>query len=151
MSDVIVVGGGITGLAAAYALAKRRRTVRLFEASERLGGLIRTEHVDGFTIEAGADSLLAQKPIALTLCAELGLTPRLMPMSPPHRAFVLRGGRLYPLPRPSALGIPLTWRALAGYSLLSWTARLRLAAEPLVPARRDGADESIASFFRRRF
>src|SRR6185436_9231614 len=54
-------------------------------------------------------------------------------------------------PRPSLLGIPQTWRALAGYSLLSPAARLRLAMEPLIPARRIGEDESIGSFFRRRF
>jgi len=149
--DVIVIGGGVTGLAAAHTLRRRGLSVLVFEASRRLGGLILTERVNGFTIEGGPDSLLAQKPAALQLCDEVGLTSDLILMSPPYRAFVLHGTRLYPLPRPSVLGIPLTWRALAGYDLLPWPARMRLAAEPLVAPRRDGRDESIASFFRRRF
>ena len=65
-------------------------------------------------------------------------------------AFVLRGGRLYPIPRPSVLGLPTTWRGVARYSLLPVPARLRLALEPLV-WKRKAADESVGSFFRRRF
>ena len=130
---VCVVGGGITGLAAAYELTARGIPCRLFEASERLGGLIRTDHVDGFTIDAGADSMLAQKTAALDLCGELGLSDALLTTERPRGAFVLRGGRLFPLPAPSVLGIPATWRQLAGYTLLPWPARLRVALEPLVP------------------
>ena len=70
---VLVVGGGITGLAAAYELAARGVPCRLLEATDRLGGLIRTERVDGFTIDLGAESMLALKPAALALCDELGL------------------------------------------------------------------------------
>ena len=70
---------------------------------------------------------------------------------PPGGAFVLRGRTLYRLPRPSLLGIPQTWRGLAGYALLSPAARVRLAIEPWIPARPDRRDESIGSFFRRRF
>src|SRR6185436_16720844 len=66
-------------------------------------------------------------------------------------AFVLRGRRLYRIPSPSLLGLPLTWRGLAGYALLSWPARLRVALEPRIPRRVSGDDESVASFFRRRF
>jgi protoporphyrinogen/coproporphyrinogen III oxidase len=147
---VIIIGGGITGLAAAFELAQRGVAFRLFEASERSGGLIRTEHADGFTIEAGPDSLLAQKPAGVTLCEELGLGPRLISTSPPRTAYVLKRGRLYPLPSPSALGLPWTWRGIASYTLLPASARARLALEPLVP-RGHVADESVAAFFRRRF
>lgn len=149
--DVLVVGAGITGLTAAYELRRRGLQTRVLEASPRAGGLIRTERVDGFTIEAGPDSVLTSKPAALELARELGLEPQIQAVRPPGGAFVLRGQTLYPLPRPSLLGIPQTWRALAGYALLPPAARARLALEPLVPARRSTEDESIGTFFRRRF
>lgn len=150
--SILIVGGGITGLAAAHELAARGVEFLLLEASDRLGGLIQTEKVDGFTIEAGPDSVLAQKPAALQLCDELGLGPRLMTSKIPRDAFVLSRGALHPLPSPSVLGLPLTWRGILQYDLLSPLARVRLAMEPLVRRRRiPEEDESVASFFARRF
>ena len=149
--DVVIIGAGITGLAAAYDVVRRGLRPVVLEASSRPGGLIFTEQIDGFTIDAGPDAMLAAKPAALELARALGLDAELQAVRPPGGAFVLRGHTLHPLPRPSVLGIPKTWRALAGYSLLSPAARARLALEPLVPARRDEGDESIGSFFRRRF
>jgi oxygen-dependent protoporphyrinogen oxidase len=148
--SVIIIGGGITGLAAAYELFSRGIPFELLEASPRIGGLIRTEQVDGFTIEAGPDSMLAQKPAALELCDALGLGPQLISTTPPRTAFVLKRGRLYRLPSPSVLGIPLTWRGIAGYDLLPRLARARLALEPII-ARGNQDDESVGAFFRRRF
>lgn len=150
---IAIVGGGITGLAAAYELATRGVPFRLFEASTRLGGLIQTEHRDGFVLEAGADSILVQKPAALELCVALGLGPRLITSTPPRTAFVLKRGQLHPLPTASVLGIPTTLRGIAGYRLLSPAARLRLAIEPLVPARKGESfdDEAVGGFYRRRF
>ena len=148
---IAIVGGGITGLAAAYELSLRRIPFQLFEASSRLGGLIQTEHVDGFTIEAGPDSILALKPAAIELCDALGLGPRLISTDAPRTAFVMKHGHLYPLPSPSVLGIPITWRGIIEYELLSPVARARLALEPLVPPRRGTGDESVGAFFRRRF
>lgn len=148
---IAIVGGGISGLSAAYELSKRRIPFTLFEGSPRLGGLVRTEHVAGFTIEAGADSMLAQKRAAVDLCSELGLEGRLISPNNPKTAFVLHRGTLHPLPAPAMLGIPATWRGLASYGLLPPSARARIALEPLVPVRRERGDESIASFFGRRF
>jgi oxygen-dependent protoporphyrinogen oxidase len=148
---IAIIGGGITGLAAAHELTRRGLPFTLFEASPRTGGLIRTEHIDGFTIEAGPDSILVQKPAALTLCEEVGLGDRLIATTPPRTAFVLKRGRLHALPSPSILGIPTTLSGVLRYDLLSWPARARLALEPLVPVRRDPSDESVASFFARRF
>lgn len=148
---IAIVGGGISGLSAAYELSIRKIPFTLFEASSRLGGLVRTEHLAGFTIEAGADSMLAQKRAALELCAELGLEPKLISPRDPRTAFVLHRGELHALPAPSMLGIPATWKGLATYSLLPPLARARIALEPLVPVPRDRSDESVASFFRRRF
>jgi oxygen-dependent protoporphyrinogen oxidase len=153
---IIIIGAGITGLAAAYELSARGVPFQVLEASPRAGGLIRTEHVDGFTVEAGPDSILAQKPAAIELCEALGLGPRLISTTPPRTAFVLKQGRLHPLPSPSILGIPTTWRGIAGYDLLSPMARLRLALEPVIPRRPQRKrltqdDESVGAFFRRRF
>lgn len=148
---VIIIGGGITGLAAAFELSLRQVPFLVLEASSRPGGLILTEHVDGLTIEAGPDSLLAQKPEGIRLCEELGLGPRLISTNPPRTSYVLHRGRLHALPSPSILGIPTTLAGIAGYDLLPVRARLRLALEPVVRASRGGADESVASFFRRRF
>jgi oxygen-dependent protoporphyrinogen oxidase len=147
----VVIGAGITGLAAAYELAQRGVPFTLLESSKRAGGLILTERVDGFTLDAGPDSMLVQKPAAVELCNELGLGPRLISTNPPRTAFVLKGRKLFPLPSPSILGIPTTWSGLLRYDLLTPGARARLALEPLVsrPTRAD--DESVASFFRRRF
>lgn len=147
---IAIVGGGISGLAAAYELALRRLPFVLFEGSPRLGGLVHTDRVGGFTIEAGADSMLAQKRAGIDLCHELGLGPRLQTMNEPRTASVLSGGVLHPLPSPAMLGIPATWRGLARYGLLPRAARLRVAMEPLVPPRAPD-DESVAAFFRRRF
>lgn len=147
---IAIVGGGISGLAAAYELSVRRVPFVLLEASSRLGGLIHTEHIDGYTIEAGADSMLAQKRIALDLCAELGLTPDLINTRRPRRAFVLHRGRLYPLPSPSVWGLPVTRMGLVGFRLLSPLGRARVAMEPFV-LRESRNDESIGGFFRRRF
>ena len=146
---VLVVGAGISGLAAAYELTKRGQRVRVREASSRAGGLIQTEHTDGFTIEAGPDSILNAKPAALDLIRELGLQDELMGVRQPG-AFVLKGHTLHALPQPSFLGIPLTPEALAAYDLLSPEGRARMAQEPTVPAGH-GHDESVGSFFRRRF
>jgi oxygen-dependent protoporphyrinogen oxidase len=150
--SVAVIGAGITGLAAAFELAERRVPFVVLEAATRAGGLILTAHVDGFTIEAGPDSLLAQKPAGIQLCEELGLGPKLISTTPPRVAFVLHASRLHAIPSPSVLGIPTRWRGIARYDLLPWPARARLAIEPLI--RRPASlppDESIGSFFRRRF
>ena len=147
---IAIVGGGISGLAAAFELSRRQRPFVLFEASARLGGLIQTVHDSGFTIEAGADSMLVQKRAALDLCDDLGLSPHLLTMREPRSAFVLHGGRLHPLPAGSLLGIPSTWSSLASYTLLPPSARLRMAMEPMVRGRVPAGDESIASFFGRR-
>jgi oxygen-dependent protoporphyrinogen oxidase len=162
--QVAIIGGGITGLSAAYELATRGVPFVLLEASDRLGGLLRTDRVDGFTIDAGADSMLAAKPAGITLCEELGLGPRLMSSTPPRTAYVHARGRLYPLPSPSVFGIPTTVTGIATYGLLPLSARVRLLRSDLeflargrraaTTARQAGsapADESVADFYRRHF
>jgi oxygen-dependent protoporphyrinogen oxidase len=149
--DAAVVGGGVAGLAAAYDLHRGGARVILLEASGRLGGVVRTERADGFLLEGGPDALLAQKPHGVELCRDLGLADRLVPTNPQHRTvFVLSGGRLHRLPEGMVLGVPTRLFTLARTSLLSWSGKLRMAADLVIPRRRSSADESVACFFRRR-
>jgi oxygen-dependent protoporphyrinogen oxidase len=148
--DVVVVGGGIAGLAAAYELQARGVSFRLFERAARPGGVILTDHVNGFTIDAGPDALLIQKPAAVRLCRQIGLGDRLVPTKKPRTAYIVRNGRLHPLPESSILGIPRDVRALATTRLFSVVGKARMAAELFVPPRPE-PDESIASFIGRRF
>jgi oxygen-dependent protoporphyrinogen oxidase len=149
--DCIVVGGGISGLAVAYELHKRGVPFRLLEQRNRLGGVILNEHVDGYTIDAGPDALLVQKPDGIALCQELGLGDRLVPTRPPRLAYVQRGGQLHALPVGSVLGFPTAFGPLLTTRLFTWTGKMRMAAEVLVPPRRDDRDESIGDFVTRRF
>jgi oxygen-dependent protoporphyrinogen oxidase len=148
---IAIVGGGITGLAAAYELSTRNVPFVLLEASDRFGGLIRTDQIDDLTIESGADSMLAQKPAAIELCEALGLGPRLISTTPPRTAFVHARDRLYPIPSPSVFGIPTTPEGIDAYELLSPAARARLKANFTLPPRAVQGDESVGDFFRRQF
>jgi protoporphyrinogen/coproporphyrinogen III oxidase len=149
--DIVIVGAGISGLAAAYELRKRKTSVLVLEKSDRPGGVIQTERVGEFIVDEGPDSLLVQKPAAVALCNEIGLGDRLIPTKAPRTAYILRGGRLHSLPGASVLGFPTRIRPLLRSSLFSVQAKARMGAELFIPRRRGGGDESIASFVQRRF
>lgn len=151
MTSVIIVGGGIAGLATAYELHRRGLPFLLLERSARAGGVILSEEIDGFTIDAGPDSLLVQKPDGIKLCEELGLGDRLVPTKPPRLAFILRSGTLHPLPASSVMGIPTRIGPFLSTRLFSWAGKMRMGAELFVPPRRDDEDESIGAFMTRRF
>jgi oxygen-dependent protoporphyrinogen oxidase len=151
-AEIVVAGGGISGLAAALALHEAGRDVLLLEAASRYGGVIRTDTVDGFVIEAGPDSILAQKADGLALCRAVGLEDRLIPTSPETRTiFVLKGGRLHPLPEGMMLAVPTRPGPFLKSRLFSWPGKLRMGLDLVLPRRRATSDESIASFVRRRF
>ena len=149
--DIAIVGAGVSGLAAAYELQKHKRSVVVLEREQRVGGIILTERVGPFTIDAGPDALLVQKPAALALCNELGLGDRLVPTKLPRTAFVLRGGRLHALSGSSILGFPTRLTPLFTSTLFGLPAKFRMAAELVVPRAPSAGDESIAGFVRRRF
>jgi oxygen-dependent protoporphyrinogen oxidase len=149
--DVAIVGGGIAGLAAALELTKQGVSFVLLERGARVGGVIVSEEVDGYTIDGGPDALLVQKPDGVALCRELGLGDRLVPTRPPRLAYVQRAGRLHPLPAGSVLGIPTQVGPFLRTSLFSWRGKLRMGAEIFVPPKLDDEDESIGSFIGRRF
>jgi oxygen-dependent protoporphyrinogen oxidase len=147
---VVIVGGGVSGLATAYALGKAR-AITLLEAQMQLGGNIQTVEQAGFTIDGGPDSWVNAKPAATKLARELGLSEELMPTEPAsRRVYVARGGRLVPMPEGLALGVPTRFWPIVTTGVFSFEAKLRMALEPLIPARQADTDESIAEFFGRR-
>ena len=152
MSRVVIVGGGIAGLATAYELSRRAVPFVLLERSARVGGVVWSEQVDDFTIDAGPDSLLVQKPEGIRLCEALGLGDRLVSTNPPRLSFILRDGTLHPLPASSVLGIPTRVGPFVRTRLFSLAGKLRMGAEIFVPrSRKTGGDESIGQFISRRF
>lgn len=150
MTHVLVVGGGITGLAAAYRLSQRddRPQVTLVEGGERLGGKLRTERVDGFVVDAGPEALAPGRPHAAKLVQELGLDMVGAADGPPGA--VLVKGRLRLMPEGIGGFIPRKIRPLATTRLFSPAGKLRMAFEPLVPVRAGDDDESLESFATRR-
>lgn len=150
----IVVGGGMSGLATAYFLEQEGvADITLLEAAPTLGGNIRTTVQDGFVIDGGPDSWVATKPQATALAKRIGLEADLIETIPENRhVYVAFEDELHPLPEGIVLTIPTSVAPIAASRLFTWDAKLRMALEPVVPARSwDGdADESIASFITRR-
>ncbi len=154
---VAVVGGGIAGLSTAYYLQTLAQAaglplhITLLEASERLGGKIRTEHVQDLTIEGGPDSFITQKPAALELVHELGLDEALIPTSEQNKGvFVFHRGKLRPLPEGVMLIVPTRILPFALSPLFSLPGKLRMGLDLFIPPRRDDEDETLAAFIRRR-
>jgi protoporphyrinogen/coproporphyrinogen III oxidase len=154
---IAVIGGGISGLAAAHRLRRLlpHAELRLFEASERLGGPLFTLRSGDSLLEQGADSFLIKTHWALDLCRDLGLADQLIPTNEHHRrALVVRDGRLLPVPEGFVLMRPQNLPAMLRSPVLSFAGKLRLLAEPLMraPAAVQDVDydESVASFATRR-
>ena len=153
-----VVGGGITGLAAAHRIcelaAERGEppSVLVLESNDRAGGLVHTERLEGTLLEDGADSFLVAKPGAAELCERLGLGPDLVRIDPAAGSTrILVRGRLHEVPAGFLMMAPTRLWPVVRSSLFSPAAKIRLALERFVPPSRDGADESLASFVTRRF
>jgi protoporphyrinogen/coproporphyrinogen III oxidase len=147
---IIVIGGGITGLACAYRL-HREHDVTLLEASNRVGGNIVTERRDGFVVDGGPDSWVASKPHATQLVKDLGLGDQIIGTRPEtRRVYVAHKGKLRPLPEGLVLGIPSRVMPMVTTSLFSPLAKLRMGIEPLIARRKSNDDESVESFFVRR-
>lgn len=150
---IVIVGGGITGLAAANRLLQRGPSAEivLVEAEDRLGGKIVTERVDGFVIEGGPDSFIAAKPRGIGLSEEIGLGDHLQGVTPrKRRAFVLLRGELHDLPEGLTGLVPTRLAPLARSTLLSPAGKARVALDYVLPARQSADDESLGGFIRRR-
>ncbi|HEV7278657.1 MAG TPA: protoporphyrinogen oxidase [Pirellulaceae bacterium] len=156
---VAILGGGISGLAAAFELQKANDQTPaeaiaydLLEAGDELGGILQTEQRDGFVIERAADMFSVREPWARDLCRDLGLESDLLGTNERYRrAFVVRRGKLHPVPEGFTLLAPSKWWPIAKSPLLNVPGKLRMAAERFVRRRDSDEDESLASFSRRRF
>ncbi len=154
---VVIIGGGITGLSAAFYLQRAARAAglpvryTLVDRGDRFGGKLVTETVDDFVVEGGPDSFITQKPWGLQLARELGLADQLIGTSEPrHKVYVLIKGRPRPMPDGLMLVVPTKIMPFALSSLISPLGKLRMGLDLFIPPRRDGADETMANFIRRR-
>lgn len=154
---LIIIGGGIAGLSAAYYATKKLADaqITLIEASSQWGGKICTDRVafdDGqFIIEGGPDTFLATKPWGVALCKELGLSDRLHGTNPRKKnTYVLNRGRLLPLPDGLAMMIPTNVQSILKSGLVSWFSKARMGLDFLIPAKTSSEDESLGTFVSRR-
>ncbi len=158
MKRVAILGAGISGLACAHRLAELQKQhqnpaqILLFEASDRSGGNIQTESRDGFLLERGPDSFISDKPWALDLCRRLNLEPEILETETQNRkVFVLKKGRLFPVPEGFYMIAPTNIRSFLMTPLFSLSAKCRMMAEPWIAKGSVGLDESVGHFIRRRF
>jgi oxygen-dependent protoporphyrinogen oxidase len=156
MTRIAIIGGGISGLAAAFALEEHRRAgvevnYTLYESAPRLGGVLRTEHIDGCLVEAGPDSFITEKPWAADLCRSLGLGDELIGSNDADRkTYILTRGRLVEMPDGLMFMVPTKIMSTVLSPLFSWKTKLRMAKELFLP-RNHGPDESVASFVERHY
>lgn len=155
MSRIVIIGGGISGLAAAHRVLELNQAeqVTILEASDRLGGTIQTEHRDGFLIERGPDSFISEKPHAIALAKRLGLESQLIQTNEEYRrAFIVRDGRLRAVPEGFQLLAPSRMWPFITSDIFSIPGKVRMAADLILPRKsvNGSSDESLASFVRRR-
>ncbi len=124
----------------------------MLDGRDRIGGVICTERFDGFTLEHGPDSFITNKPWALDLCNKLGLADQLIETDAgKRRSFVVRNGRLAPVPEGFVLMAPNRLLPILTTPILSFRGKLRLLLDLVIPRRSDESEESLGSFVRRRF
>ena len=153
---IVIIGGGITGLAAAHRIQEVQPTdtqLKLLEAGPRPGGIVRTERRDDYVLEHGPDSFISEKPAAIQLAKRLGLESHLIQTNADYRrSFVVRKGRLLPVPAGFHLLAPSRFWPFLKSDIFSWRGKTQIAAEFFRHAQTNGSvDESLASFVRRRF
>jgi len=154
---IAVIGAGATGLTTAFYLTKAKQEqglpveINLIEATNRLGGKIKTLRQDGFVIELGPDSFLARKEAATRLIKALGLEHELV-RNETGQAFVLNNNHLYPIPEGAAMGVPTEIVPFVTTGLFSLPGKMRAAFDLFLPRKvRDEEDLSLGEFFRYRF
>ena len=157
MIRIAVIGGGISGLSAAYAVQKRRNAgaaieLVLFEASDRLGGVICTAQALDCVIEAGPDSFLTEKPWAADLCRDLGIGDQLISSNDAERkTYMLVKGRLVPIPDGLMFMVPTKLLPAFFSPLFSWNTKLRIVREWFHPPQSTESDRTVAEFVERHY
>ncbi|HEU5139808.1 MAG TPA: protoporphyrinogen oxidase [Bacillales bacterium] len=155
MKHLVILGGGITGLTAAFYINKAildeqlPLKISLLEASGRLGGKIKTVRQNGFVIEQGPDSFLERKKSAAQLVKDVGLEEELV-RNRTGQAYVLNDGQLYEIPKGTSMGIPTTFSAFTSTDLFSRGAKFRTALDLVLPRSERAGDQSVGNFFKRR-
>jgi protoporphyrinogen/coproporphyrinogen III oxidase len=156
MTRIAIIGGGISGLTAAFTLEEQGRAGQveyvLYESSFELGGVLRTAHIDGCIVEAGPDSFITEKPWAADLCRTLGLGDQLIGSNDADRkTYILVRGRLIPMPDGLMFMVPTKVLPTGFSPLFSWTTKLRMAQELFHPPGAANGDESVASLVERHY
>ena len=157
MKRIAVIGGGISGLSAAFRLQTKSSQGApleyvIFEAGARFGGVIQTEQVDGCVLEAGPDSFLTEKAWALDLCRELGLEDQLVQSNDPERVtYLLVAGRLVPIPEGLMFMVPTKLGPTLFSPLFSWSTKLRILREWFYRPGPESRDVTVAAFLERHY
>lgn len=157
MNRIAIIGGGISGLSAAFALEEHRRNgvaveYVLYESSPHIGGVLRTEQIDGCIVEAGPDSFLTEKPWAADLCRAVGFGDQLIGSNDAARkTYILVNGKLVVIPDGLMFLVPTKILPTGASPLFSLKTKLRMAQEMFFPPRPAGHDESVASFVERHY
>ena len=157
MTRIAIVGGGISGLSAAFAIEEQRRAgadvdYTLYESSSRLGGVLRTEHIDGCVVEAGPDSFVTEKPWAADLAKAVGIGDQLIGSNDADRkTYILTHGRLVEMPDGLMFMVPTKILPTGLSPLFSWKTKLRMTQELFHPPRALEHDESVAAFVERHY
>ncbi len=156
MKKIVIIGGGIAGLAAAYRVQEEiskgaSYECVLLEDSENFGGKISTHRFDGFIVERGPDSFISQKPWAIELCKKIGIGDSLVGTNPDHpKTYVYTGKRMVTMPDGLSLMIPTKFMPFVFSPLFSWPGKIRMGMDLILPKKEDESDESLASFIKRR-
>ncbi|WP_163652201.1 protoporphyrinogen oxidase [Listeria sp. PSOL-1] len=153
MKRIMIIGGGLSGLAAAYTLEKAASNQLkwdLYESHSSFGGKFETVKREGFIVEKGPDSFLARKPAGLALIEELGLTDKLI-VNATGQSFVYHEKQLHPIPEGSVMGIPTDEAALLKSTLISEIGKKRALMEATLPYQSKDEDQSLGEFFEARF
>ncbi|MEV6958053.1 protoporphyrinogen oxidase [Streptomyces sp. NPDC051207] len=141
--DVVVVGAGIAGLAAAHRLLDRGVRVTVLEASQRVGGKLLPGEIAGVRVDLGAESMLARRPEAVDLAREVGLAGRLRPPATATASIWTRGA-LRPMPKGHVMGVPGAAAALAG--VLSDEGLARIGRDADLPRTEIGDDVAVGEY-----
>lgn len=149
-TSVLVIGGGVAGLAAATQAVHSGAQVVLVEAASHWGGKVRTDTVEEFLIEAGPDSFVSYRPAAITWARELGLGDDIISTTDPRTVHLRLAGDMVPMPAGMGLVLPTQFAPFVRTELFTWPQKLRAGLDLVMPRRLPPGDISIGDFLAER-